>query len=170
MYAANFAPILGYAMRRTSNGDDAADVVAETFLTAWRRLDDVPDGDDARPWLYGVARLVLANHHRGERRRSGLSDRLRAELTPVHHDPDYVGQDAALSAAFRCLPESDRELLALVAWEGLDGGQLATVLGCSPNAARIRLHRARVKFASALAGTPEITGQTPAWATNGEPI
>src|SRR5580704_6064903 len=70
IYAANCGPILGYVLRRTRNGDDAADVVAETFLTAWRRLDDVPPGDQARLWLYGVARRVLANHQRGERRKS----------------------------------------------------------------------------------------------------
>ena len=70
VYTANFGPILGYVLRRTRNGDDAADVVAETFLTAWRRFDEVPPGERARLWLYGVARRVLANHHRGVRRRS----------------------------------------------------------------------------------------------------
>src|ERR1700743_555243 len=70
VYTANHAPILGYALRRTTRPEDAADVLAETFLTAWRRLDEVPDGDGARLWLYGVARRVLANYYRGERRRS----------------------------------------------------------------------------------------------------
>lgn len=151
IYAANSTPILGYALRRTSNGDDAADVVAETFLTAWRRLDDVPPGDAARLWLYGVARRVLANHHRGERRKSELSDRLSHDLALVHRDPEYTGQLAVVAAAFRCLPETDRELLALVGWEGLDHAEIAAVLGCSRNAVRIRLHRARAKFAAAVA-------------------
>lgn len=62
------APLLAYAVRRVADPADAADVVAETFLVAWRRLDDVPAGEAARPWLYGVARRVLANHYRGERR------------------------------------------------------------------------------------------------------
>jgi RNA polymerase sigma-70 factor (ECF subfamily) len=65
IYAACHDPVLGYVLRRTGNGHDAADVLAETFLTAWRRLDDVPGGESTRPWLYGVARRVLANHHRG---------------------------------------------------------------------------------------------------------
>ena len=80
VYAACHVPILSYALRRTSSPDDAADILAETFLIAWRRLDEVPPGQDARLWLYRVARNVLANYHRGERRRSALADRLHAEL------------------------------------------------------------------------------------------
>jgi RNA polymerase sigma factor (sigma-70 family) len=150
IYTAHCTPMLGYALRRTANGDDAADVVAETFLVAWRRLDDVPPGDDARLWLYGVARRVLANHHRGERRKSELSDRLSRDLAPVHHDPEYTGELALVAAAFRSLPEADRELLALVGWEGLDHAEIAAVFGCSRNAVRIRLHRARARFATAV--------------------
>ncbi len=84
IYTANHAAITGYALRRTENPDDAADVIAETFLTCWRRLGDVPDGGNARLWLYGVARRVLANHHRGERRQTALADRLRADLAAAH--------------------------------------------------------------------------------------
>jgi RNA polymerase sigma-70 factor (ECF subfamily) len=143
IYAANFDPILGYVLRRTHNSDDAADVVAETFLTAWRRLDDVPEGDRARLWLYGVARRMLANHYRRVRKHGELSERLRAELACVHHDPEFSGELACIAAAFRGLPDADRELISLVAWEGLDSTQIAAVLGCSVNAVRIRLHRAR---------------------------
>jgi len=169
IYAANCGPILGYALRRTSNGDDAADVVAETFLTAWRRLDDVPSGDGARLWLYGVARRVLANYHRGERRRFELADRLRPELERVHLDQDCIGQLAGIAAAFRGLPEADRELLALVAWEGLDHGQIADVLGCSRNAVRIRLHRARGRLAGAMAQQSTHSGSALAPVVNGDP-
>ena len=150
VYAANFGPILGYVLRRTQNADDAADVVAETFLTAWRRLDELPSGDRTRLWLYGVARRVLANHRRGERRRSDLSDRLGAELSGVHRDPEFTGELASIGAAFRSLPDADRELLGLVAWECLDNAQIAVVLGCSRNAVRVRLHRARARFSSAM--------------------
>jgi RNA polymerase sigma-70 factor (ECF subfamily) len=149
VYAAHRAPILGYALRRTTDPQDAADVLAETFLTAWRRLDDVPPGEQARLWLYGVARRVLANHHRGERRRSALA----ADLGSLLRDAPAVreaGDMAHVAAAFRSLPDRDRELLALVGWEGLDHGEIATVLGCSRNAVRIRLHRARRRFARAL--------------------
>jgi RNA polymerase sigma-70 factor (ECF subfamily) len=138
-------------MRRTENGHDAADILAETFLIAWRRLDDVPAGDGARPWLYGVARRVLANHRRGERRRGALGDRLRAELGTAVRPDEGREMPGAIAEAFRGLSEDDRELLSLVGWEGLDAGQIATVLGCSRNAVRIRLHRARKRFARALA-------------------
>jgi RNA polymerase sigma-70 factor (ECF subfamily) len=159
VYAANRAPILGYVLRRSANPEDAADVVAETFLTAWRRLDDVPAGEQARLWLYGVARRVLANHRRGEHRRSELAVRLRAELTVSWHEPEPTGELAALQAAFRSLPGPDRELLALVFWEELDNGQVATVLGCSRNAVRIRLHRARRRLAGALSRQPASPAQ-----------
>lgn len=151
LYAANHAPILGYALRRTASPDDAADILAETFLSAWRRLDELPPGDGARLWLYGVARRVLANYYRGERRRSALADRLRAELASSYVPPEFDGESAKIAEALRRLPQQQRELLALNAWEGLDNGEIATVLGCSRNAVRIRLHRARIRLAAELA-------------------
>ncbi|WP_255205540.1 RNA polymerase sigma factor [Actinomadura sp. BRA 177] len=167
VYAANRARILGYALRRTTDPQDAADVLAETFLTAWRRLDDVPPGEQARLWLYGVARRVLANHHRGERRRSALAadlgSRLRTEVA-VPEAADLTD----VAAAFRSLPEPDRELLSLVGWEELDHGEIATVLGCSRNAVRIRLHRARRRFARALQRTEAPALPTAARIPNGE--
>jgi RNA polymerase sigma factor (sigma-70 family) len=153
LYAANHSPIFGYALRRTASPDDAADILAETFLTAWRRLDDLPAGDDARMWLYGVARRVLANHHRGERRRSALADRLHAELPGSYAPPEFDDESARIAEAMRRLPQRQQELLALNAWEGLDCGEIATVLGCSRNAVRIRLHRARIRLAAELDST-----------------
>src|ERR1700722_12967532 len=150
VYAACHVPILGYVLRRASSPDDAADILAETFLVAWRRLDEVPPGQDARLWLYRVARNVLANYYRGERRRSALADRLHAELAQTYQPQEFDGESARIGAALRRLPEDQRELLALTAWEGLDYGQLATVLGCSRNAVRIRLHRARTRLAAEL--------------------
>jgi RNA polymerase sigma-70 factor (ECF subfamily) len=150
LYAAHNRQVLGYLLRRTASTDDAADVFAETFLTAWRRLDDLPAGQQAGLWLYGTARRTLANFRRGERRRLALADRLRADLSG-YQPREQEGELAEITAAFRGLAEPDRELLALVAWEGLDPGQVAAVLGCSPNAARIRLHRARRRLAQTLA-------------------
>jgi RNA polymerase sigma factor (sigma-70 family) len=151
-YAAYHGPILGYVLRRTASPDDAADVIAETFLTAWRRVDEMPPGPQARLWLYGVARRVLANHHRGARRRSELTGRLCADLA-AWQPPEYTGDLAKIAAAFARLGDAQRELLALTAWEGLDHGQIAVVLGCSRNAVRIRLHRARRQLAAELADT-----------------
>src|ERR1700744_164662 len=136
VYAANHGSILGYALRRTTTPDDAADILAEIFLTAWRRLDELPSGEEARLWLYGVARRVLANYYRGERRRSALADRLRDEVTQAYHPPELTGESAHLADALRRLTEHDRELLTLASWEGLDYGQIAAVLGCSRNAVR----------------------------------
>jgi RNA polymerase sigma factor (sigma-70 family) len=150
-FAANREAVLGYLLRRTGDRHDAADLLADTFLVAWRRLDDVPTGDETRPWLYGVARRVLANHHRGEGRRHALADRLRSELTETGDDPAPTLTDNSPAAvAFRSLPEQDRELLSLVAWEELDTAQIAITLGITRNAVRIRLHRARKRFAKLL--------------------
>jgi RNA polymerase sigma-70 factor (ECF subfamily) len=144
--------VLGYALRRAGSPEDAADVVAETFLIAWRRLDEVPDGDEGRLWLYGVARRVLANQRRGRQRRERLEARLRDEVAVVSA-PALAGRpapDSAVMAALARLDEADRELLTLVAWENLDRDQLATMLGCSRATVRVRLHRARHRFARLL--------------------
>jgi RNA polymerase sigma factor (sigma-70 family) len=150
LYEANYHRALGYARRRVGR-EDAADVVAETFLVAWRRLDEVPPGDSARLWLYGTARRVLANNQRGKRRRERVTERMRTNVCRSL-DADGVGGElhAAAAALARLRPE-ERELLALVAWEGLDAGEIAQVIGCSRNAARIRIHRARRRFADELA-------------------
>lgn len=154
LYDANYERILGYALRRTSNGEDAHDVVSETFLTTWRRLDDVPDGEEARLWLYGTARRVLANHHRSRRRQNRLVDQLEHELTveAASVTASQQGSDwAEISAAFARLSGDDRELILLSGWEGLDAGQIAAVLGCTRATTRVRLHRARKRLAKQLA-------------------
>ncbi|QKW41042.1 sigma-70 family RNA polymerase sigma factor [Actinomadura sp. NAK00032] len=154
IYAATYEPILGYVLRRCASPDDAADVVAETFTIAWRRLGEIPPGGRARLWLYGVARRVLANHWRGEaqrrRRTTSLRHDLRDEIAAVGADPVEA---SAIADAFRQLSDDDRELLRLVAWEGLDHSAIAAVLGCSTGAARVRLHRARKRFSRALRST-----------------
>jgi RNA polymerase sigma-70 factor (ECF subfamily) len=153
VYDANYHRVLGYLLRRTGRREDAEDVVAETFLTAWRRLEQMPPGSAARPWLYGIARYSLANHQRGERRRGRLSGRLHGAIAlPSAHFAEPDNEVARVAAAFARLRADDREVLALVAWEELDPGEIATVLGCSRNAARIRLHRARRRLARELGG------------------
>ena len=151
-YDANYHHVLGYALRRTTTRQDAEDVVAETFLTAWRRLERLPEGAGARPWLYGIARKALANQRRGQARRARLCGRLASE---VPQPADAEGDVVAVAAAFMRLSDLDREVLALIAWEELDAGEVATVLGCSRNAARIRLHRARRRLARELSRCEE---------------
>jgi RNA polymerase sigma factor (sigma-70 family) len=145
LYAAHYASVLAYALRRTRR-PEADDVVAETFTIAWRRLSDVPC--EARPWLYEVARRVLSNRRRADARRTALIDRLRH--TPAI-PPGASGDLEALAAAFAALPEHEREALALVAWEGLSCGEAARAAGCSDVAMRVRLHRARRRLRRALA-------------------
>ncbi len=153
IYDAYSGLILAYAARRTGNAADAADVVAETFTVAWRRLEDVPPGEQARPWLYGVARRVLANHHRGIQRRRRLDERATAEFArSMEVEPaDLDGPDAGrISAALGDLSVADRELLTLVGWDGLDPAEIAAMLGTSAATVRVRLHRARKRFARLL--------------------
>ncbi|GAA1000643.1 sigma-70 family RNA polymerase sigma factor [Acrocarpospora macrocephala] len=149
IYRAHYPALLGYVRRRTDSADDAADVLAEAFMTAWRRLEDVPPDAEARLWLYGVARRVLANHHRDTGRRSALALKLRAELVScaeaaVEQDP------SAVRTAFGRLSSADRELLGLVGWEGLTASEIAKVLGRPPSVVRLRLHRARKRLAKEL--------------------
>lgn len=155
LYAANYEHVLAYALRRTDTRDDAADVVAETFLTAWRRDDQAPDGPAARLWLYGIARRVLANHLRGRRRYERLGARLRADASESGRTSPARATDTealgAVAAAFAQLSDSDREVLAMVGAEGLSPGEAAQVLGCRAATVRVRLHRARARFARELA-------------------
>lgn len=153
VFTANADGLLAYALRRAPSRADAADVVAETMLVAWRRLDDVPPGDEARLWLYGVARRVLANHSRGHRRRQRLGERLRDVMShqPISRVSDTFGDDEDVRAALAHLPDDDREILRLVAWEGLSGKEIAAVLDISSEAVRTRLHRARRRLCVVLA-------------------
>lgn len=153
-YRRLYAPVCGYVLRRVSTPDAAAEAVAEIFLTLWRRLDNAPSDDAIRPWTYGIARRVIANHLRGERRRHALSERLANDLARVSQassDPaDAVAARSELREAMAALSESDREVLRLTAWEGLTTDELAVALGVRSAAARLRLHRARRRLQSAL--------------------
>lgn len=144
--------ILAYAARRTADAQDAADIVADTYVVAWRRIKEVPAGEDARPWLYGVARLVLANHHRAKRRRQGLDERLAIDVSELIGDAaiDADVDRTAIAAAFAELSECDRELLTLVGWDDLDRDEVAVIIGCTRATVRLRLHRARKRFEQAL--------------------
>ena len=122
---------------------------SDVFLVAWRRIGDVPPGDEARLWLYGVARRTLANQRRGERRRGRLGEALREHVRTLP-DPMPPPPDPALHAALAALPERDRSLLALIAWEGLSPAEAGAVLGLRPVTARVRLHRARARLRAAL--------------------
>lgn len=135
-----------YVSRRTAVSD-VQDVIAETFLTAWRRFDELPT--DAIPWLFVTARNVMANRHRSDQRRRTVDDKLTSEFVgsaqPESHT-DLSEIDQRLVAAIARLPEAEREAFMLVAWDGLDAHRASRALGCSPATFRMRLHRARQKL------------------------
>ncbi len=152
IYERHAAEVGAYILRRSADSD-AADAVAETFLVAWRRLDAVPEEPETLPWLYGVARRVLANQRRGNRRRTQLGDRLTTLF--VQHDVgppslDELEDYDQVVGALRELSDDDAELLRLTAWESLTPSEIATSLGISPAAARKRLHRARKRLRDQL--------------------
>jgi RNA polymerase sigma-70 factor (ECF subfamily) len=162
LYREHGRAILAYALRRAGDPEDAADVVAETFLIAWRRLGNVPAGDRARLWLYAVARRVLANRHRAEQRRTRLGERLTESLrTELATHPAPGGEATEALRAMGELSDEDRELLLLVSWEELSPGEAARVLGISPLAARSRLHRARRRLRTLLEERQSASDQNP---------
>jgi RNA polymerase sigma-70 factor (ECF subfamily) len=144
--------VLGYALRRVESAEDAADIVAETFGVAWRRIEQVPAGSEARLWLYGVARRVLANQRRGALRRQRLGDRLREQLRLTADAVAAADDDRAdaVRQAIAQLPEQDREVLLLANWEGLTPTEIAGVVGVPATTVRTRLHRARRRLRDEL--------------------
>ncbi|MEU4424089.1 RNA polymerase sigma factor [Actinoplanes sp. NPDC024001] len=159
-----FADLLRFVERRIP-ADDAEDVVSTVYLTAWRRFGELPE--DARPWLFAVARRTMANRTRGWLRRRALDVRLVAAGT--HEVPDDSTGTAArvdLERAWRTLSAADREVLALIAFDGLTSEQAATVLNCRRSTFAMRLSRARQRLQAALdpagSGTPLVKEWTKA--------
>jgi RNA polymerase sigma-70 factor, ECF subfamily len=146
LYAEHAPSVKAYVLRRAA-ASAADDVVAEVFVVCWRRFEEVPA--DPLPWLLGVARRVLSTQRRSERRRGALRDRLaETAWDPAAAAPEV--DDGALASALARLSGTDRELLLLIAWDGLSPAQAATVLGVKPVTVRVRLLRARRRLTQAL--------------------
>jgi RNA polymerase sigma factor (sigma-70 family) len=171
LYQRHYGAVMRYAARRT-DPDTARDVVAETFLVAWRRLEAVPDGAaGAEPWLYAVARRVLANAERSRRRADRVTARLGHQRPVTAADPaEAVTERARVEQALRALPEADREALRLVGWEELDLAGAALAMGCSRAAMAVRLHRARRRLARALESRERAADAAPAGPGHDRPI
>jgi RNA polymerase sigma-70 factor (ECF subfamily) len=146
-YAAHYIDIVRYGVRRLPDPESAAELAQEVFVVAWRRRTEVPDR--SLPWLYGVARYLLANH----RRRSGRSvagasavDQIAVEVV----GSEAAGAVADVRAALTRLSEQDQEILRLIGWEELTVAEAAQTLGCTRATAGVRLHRARRRLQAEL--------------------
>jgi RNA polymerase sigma-70 factor, ECF subfamily len=159
VYHQHAVAVKGYALRRADPAR-ADDVVAEVFLVAWRRLDAVPA--EPRPWLFGVARRVLANERRRAARQDAVVDRMGVPDCGGAHSADGAASaGGTLGAALAVLSDTDREALLLTAWEGLNHSEAALVLGVREATFTVRLHRARRRLARALERRqPTATSQT----------
>jgi RNA polymerase sigma-70 factor (ECF subfamily) len=173
IYTAHYEHIVKYGQRRLADTDASAELAQEVFVIAWRRRTEVPDR--ILPWLYGVARRLLANQWRAARRAV-------AEVLPIT-DADLLGDvraagpdaavaladlRAALRAALAILTEADQEILRLVGWEELTVAEAAQVLGCTRTTAAVRLHRARRRLTEALSAPPAAPASHPALARPGK--
>ena len=156
LFLATYDDLLRYAARRVGMAA-ATDVVAEVFLTAWRRRNDY-DRAAARLWLFGVARLVVANADRSAFRAQRLSIRAVQGIADQPDISDAVVTQLYVQDLIYQLPDAEAEALRLVAWDGFDLGEAATIAGCSRATFRVRLFRARRRAARLLAADTHVEG------------
>ena len=153
LYAENHRRVYAYAVARA--GRSLADeVVAETFLVAWRRFAQMPGGA-ALPWLLGVARNVIRERYRDEGRQRAVAAEMREWVADAPDVADGVAERSAILTALAALSENDREVLTLTAWDGLTPRAAARVVNCSTPAFLVRLHRARNRLVRAIAAAGE---------------
>lgn len=136
-----------YLRRRTDSAEAAEDLCAETFRIGWQKMttDELSAGT-----LFTIAKNVLRNHYRSQQRQRSLLGRITQNFQRTAHEPDGIHE------ALAQLKPADREILTLTFWDGFNLTEAADLLGCSPGAARVRLHRAR----KALAKHLPLTGET----------
>jgi RNA polymerase sigma-70 factor (ECF subfamily) len=156
LFVTHYDDVLGYCVRRTDRAE-ADDIASEVFAVAWRRIDDL-DWEIAKPWLFGIARRILANNRRSVLRRGRLKEKVSG-LAPESPDtPEVVvirrEQDQEVIAAVASLKDSDSAILTLSVWEQLSAPEIAVVLNISTSAAEQRLHRAKQRFTNALERVP----------------
>ena len=157
LYDRHFLDVRNYCLRRLP-ASDVNDAVAEVFLVVWKRIDGVPAGDEARPWVFGIARNVVRNTRRSAHRRSRLQLRVGSTGGNPDPTPDVLvvrrSEDAEVLAALSQMRESDREILELSFWDDLTHKEIAQVLGIGAHAVTMRLSRARNRLASQLGMDP----------------
>lgn len=146
LWSHHYPELYAFVRRRLDSDEATGDVASETFLIAWRRLDELPE--EPRAWLFGVARKQLANVHRGRRRRRALEVKLTAFADLRSAEPETINNPDldALVAAFQDLRPADRELLGLLVFDELRPKEIAEVLDISPARVSVRLHRAKERL------------------------
>ena len=153
LYLNHYRQVYMYFRRRTDI-ESARDGTAETFLVAWRRLDQLPGEDRMLPWLYGTARRVLANQWRSRRRSDRLHTKLAGMAAPREPGPEEAvvpsSEVQLVLDALGRLSKDDCEVIRLAEWEGLSHSEIAAVLGCTAHAVDQRMHRARGRLAKQL--------------------
>ncbi|HEX6681260.1 MAG TPA: sigma-70 family RNA polymerase sigma factor [Candidatus Limnocylindrales bacterium] len=154
IYRENRQDVLAFLLRRCAQPADAADLLHEVFVVAWRRIKYVPEGVAARMWLFGVAHRILANHRRAVKRRNLLVQQLGLEVSAATAPPEYPHVHEALAA----LSEQDRAIVTMSAWERLTPSEIAVVIEMDPGAVRVRLHRARERLRQHLATSAAAVG------------
>jgi len=155
----HFADLWHFARRRCSSADEADDVAAETFGVAWRRRGDLPAGNGARLWLFGTARMLIANQRRSTGRRERLHRRVEMiapNVAPTPDPADLVGERDGdpILVALATLTNDDRDLLVMRAWDGMAVTDIAALLDVTPNAVSVRLSKARTRLALHCEGSP----------------
>ncbi len=157
VFDGHFDAVNRYCLRRLSR-EDANDAAAQVFVVAWRKIDEMPEGEGALPWLYSIARYEVSTMRRAGRRLKALRSRLSGLAQPHVQTPDSVvvrrAEHEAVVTALGSLADADREVILLRSYEDLSTSQIAVVLGCSPEAAKKRLSRALKRLRKA-AGLPE---------------
>jgi RNA polymerase sigma factor (sigma-70 family) len=148
LYEASAADLLKFLLRRTPTPEDAANCLAETFLIAWNKRDQLPRQlEQVRPWLFGVARNVLRRDRKRDARASAAKAELARELSGVQRQ---IPEGDPVGAALQQLSPVDREIIEMLVWDQLAPREVAAILELSPNVVRIRAHRARHKLREEL--------------------
>lgn len=152
LYTETNADVLGFLLRRRPTPEDAADCLAETYLVAWEKRNQVPVGVEARPWLFGVARNVMLRGHERHRRLAAAAQSLAEELqsAAIARPARAPDERESVTAALSELSAVDQEIITMISWDGLTPRQIGQVLGISPNVVRVRAHRARARLRSLL--------------------
>jgi RNA polymerase sigma-70 factor (ECF subfamily) len=163
LYEQTSQDLLAFLLRRCPTAEDAADCLAETYRIAWEKRSRVPAGDEMRPWLFGVARNVARSERRSDERVLAAVQELT--LAAARSLASTTSEDNAVTAALSELSPLDQEIITMISWDALTPREVASVLGLSPNAVRIRAHRGRNRLRGLLATSASTDTPAPTVAT-----